>query len=110
MTLSLRAKSTVLKTSNGASYQHVDNRHVVLSTLCGILSALVTNVFSMRQQTFTLWAGVVFSVVTLVHLARIIQGWSVSIGGWSVPMWCSYVAVVVAGYLALHGLKLSGKL
>jgi hypothetical protein len=52
-------------------------------------------------------AGVIFAVVALAHLARIILDWSVIIRDWSIPMWVSWVALVVAGGLALLGLRLS---
>ena len=33
--------------------------------------------------------------------------WTVIIGDWSIPMWVSWIALVVAGGLALLGLRLS---
>jgi hypothetical protein len=33
--------------------------------------------------------------------------WSVIIGDWSIPMWVSWVALIVAGGLSLVGLRLS---
>jgi hypothetical protein len=61
----------------------------------------------MDEKTFSLVAGVIFALVALLHLVRIFMGWPVDIGGWSVPMWVSWVAVVVAGGLAALGLRLS---
>jgi hypothetical protein len=61
----------------------------------------------MDAKTFSLVAGVIFAVVALAHLARIILDWSVIIRDWSIPMWVSWVALVVAGGLALLGLRLS---
>jgi hypothetical protein len=45
-------------------------------------------------------------VVALFHLVRIYMGWPVMIGDWSVPMWVSWIGVVVAGGLAFFGLRL----
>jgi len=61
----------------------------------------------MDAKTFSLVAGVIFAVVALAHLARIILDWSVIIRDWSIPMWVSWVALVVASGLALLGLRLS---
>jgi len=61
----------------------------------------------MDAKTFSLVAGVIFAVVALAHLARIVMDWSVAIGDWSIPMWVSWVALVVAGGLALLGLRFS---
>ena len=59
----------------------------------------------MDQKTFTLLAGVIFAVVALLHLLRVYMGWSVVIGDWTVPMWVSWIAFVVAGGLSYFGLR-----
>jgi hypothetical protein len=61
----------------------------------------------MRQKTFALVAGMIFLVVALMHLLRVALGWQVALGGWTVPMWVSWVALLIAGYLAYEGLSLS---
>ena len=61
----------------------------------------------MDTKTFALVAGVIFAVVALFHLVRIFMEWTIVIGNWSVPMWVSWIAFVVAGGLALLGLRLS---
>ena len=58
----------------------------------------------MDAKTFSLVAGVVFAVVSLFHLVRIFAEWTFIIGDWSVPIWVSWVAFIVAGGLALLGL------
>jgi hypothetical protein len=47
------------------------------------------------------------AVVALFHLVRIFMKWTVIIGDWSIPMWVSWIALVVAGGLALLGLRLN---
>jgi hypothetical protein len=59
----------------------------------------------MDQKTFVLLAGVIFALVVL-HLLRIYMGWPAVIGGWAVPMWLSWLGLVVAGGLAYFGLIL----
>jgi len=49
---------------------------------------------------------VIFAVVSLFHLVRIFAEWTLIIGDWSVPKWVSWVALIVAGGLALLGLRL----
>jgi hypothetical protein len=61
----------------------------------------------MDQKAFSIAAGVVFAVVALFHLVRIYMGWSVIIGDWSVPMWMSWIGLVIAGGLAFFGLSLA---
>ena len=60
----------------------------------------------MDAKTFSLVAGVIFAVVALFHLVRIFAEWPVFIGDWSVPKSVSWVALIVAGGLALLGLRL----
>jgi hypothetical protein len=62
---------------------------------------------TMDAKTFSLVAGVIFAVVALFHLVRIFAEWPLIIGYWSVPKSVSWVAVIVAGGLALIGLRLS---
>jgi hypothetical protein len=59
----------------------------------------------MDQRAFSIVAGMIFALVALLHLVRIIIGWSVVIGDWSVPMWVSWIGFVVAGGLAFFGLS-----
>jgi hypothetical protein len=61
----------------------------------------------MDQKTFSIVAGLIFTLVALFHLVRIYMGWPVDIGDWSVPMWFSWIGLVVAGGLAFFGFRLS---
>ena len=63
----------------------------------------------MNQKTFSIGAGVIFAVVALLHLVRIYMDWAVTIGEWSVPMWVSWIALVVAGCLAFIGLRFAAR-
>ena len=63
----------------------------------------------MSQRTFSLVAGVVFGLVALAHVLRIAWGWSIVIQDLSVPMWASWIAVIVMGYLAYEGFRLARK-
>jgi hypothetical protein len=60
----------------------------------------------MDAKTFSLVAGLIFALVALLHLVRIFEEWPVIIGDWSVPKSVSWVALIVAGGLALVGLRL----
>ena len=61
----------------------------------------------MSQRVYLLATTIIFSLVALLHLARIVFGWSAVIGGWSVPMWLSWIALVVTGALAYFGFGLA---
>ncbi len=63
----------------------------------------------MKNKTFYLTTTAIFSAIAILHLLRIFYGWHAVIGGWIVPMWLSWVAIVVAGYLVYIGFKLGKK-
>jgi hypothetical protein len=59
----------------------------------------------MNRKTFSTVAGIVFTLVALFHLIRIFEDWPLIIGDWSVPKSASWVALIVAGGLALLGFR-----
>jgi uncharacterized membrane protein len=61
----------------------------------------------MSQKTYLKTAGLVFLIIAVLHLLRLVLGWSAVFEGWSVPQWLSAVALVVAGYLGYEGFRLS---
>ena len=63
----------------------------------------------MTREAFCIVAAVIFAVVALLHLLRIYMDWPVVIADWSVPMWVSWIALVVAGILAIWGLAFAAR-
>jgi divalent metal cation (Fe/Co/Zn/Cd) transporter len=61
----------------------------------------------MSQKTFSRVAAALFLLVALGHLLRIAFGASVVVQNVSIPMWLSWIAFVVAGYLAYQGFRLA---
>jgi hypothetical protein len=57
----------------------------------------------MDRKTFSMLAGIIFTLVALFHLVRIYMDWPVIIADWSVPKWVSWVGLIVAGGLAIFG-------
>jgi uncharacterized protein involved in cysteine biosynthesis len=57
----------------------------------------------LNQKTYVTLTATLFLVVALMHLLRIIFGWSVEIGSLSIPFWVSWLGVLVAGALAYFG-------
>ena len=51
----------------------------------------------------------IFAIIAVLHLARIVYGWEAMIGSWEMPMWVSWLAVFIAGGLAVKGWKLRGR-
>ncbi|MEM3126844.1 MAG: hypothetical protein QW331_02130 [Candidatus Woesearchaeota archaeon] len=44
--------------------------------------------------------AVVFGIVALLHLWRSFAEWPAQIGDFMLPVWASYIAVIVAAWLA----------
>ena len=62
---------------------------------------------SMSQKTFSTVVGVIFAVIAVLHLLRAVLGWQAVIGSFTIPMWLSWVAVVVSAFLAYSAFKLA---
>jgi hypothetical protein len=60
----------------------------------------------MDRKTFAVTAGTIFSIVAVLHALRLLLGWDAVIGGWPVPMWLSWLALPIAGYLAYTAFKI----
>lgn len=63
----------------------------------------------LQQRTYLQITGLIFIVIAVLHLLRVLLGWKalgISVAGWMVPGWISWIAVVVAGYLAYSAYKL----
>lgn len=54
-------------------------------------------------------AGVIFLLVSIMHLARLILGWDIAIGEFQPPIWASVIGMIVAGYLSFEGFRLGKK-
>ena len=57
----------------------------------------------MDQKAYNTTTAVLFLVIAALHLLRIIFGWPVQIGGLDIPLWASWLALVIAGALAYFG-------
>lgn len=60
----------------------------------------------MNQKTFSLIASVIFLLIGLLHALRLALGWDAVVNTWAVPMWVSWVALVITLYLASEGFRL----
>jgi hypothetical protein len=60
----------------------------------------------MNDKLFHQIAGTIFALVALLQALRLYMGWPVVIGGWSAPMWISWIAMVVASGLSYFAFTL----
>ena len=61
----------------------------------------------MTEKTFSTIAAVIFGIVAVLHLVRILMGWTVVIDSWTVPMWVSWIGLIVAGGMSYYGTKIA---
>ena len=54
----------------------------------------------MGAKLFTWAAAVIFALAALVHIYRLFTHFQIVIGSHVIPMWCSYVAILVAAFLS----------
>ncbi len=54
----------------------------------------------LRERTYILVAGCVFTVISIAHLWRVFSGADLVIEGWSAPLWLSWFGIAVTTYLA----------
>ncbi len=59
----------------------------------------------MSKRLLVKMGGVVFALIALAHLVRAALRWEVLLAGWSVPMWTSILAAIIAGYLAYESFR-----
>ena len=57
------------------------------------------------MRAYVLVATILFVLLTLVQLTRLFLRWPVFVAGLSIPLWVSGVAAVVAGSLAIAGMR-----
>ena len=61
----------------------------------------------MKQSTFSLIAAGVFLLIALGHAMRLLFRWHVTIENVVVPVWISWIGLIIAGYLAYQGFRSS---
>ncbi len=57
----------------------------------------------MSKQTYYAIVSIIFAIIAVGHAARLYFGWEAVIAGVEVPLWASWFALVLAGYLAMRG-------
>ena len=63
----------------------------------------------MSPKAFSLTAGVIFLLIAVAHIVRVAVAAEWIVEGRTIPMWVSWVAMFLAGYLAYQGFRLARK-
>ncbi len=59
----------------------------------------------MSQHLYIIITVVIFLVISVVHMFRLVLGWKATLNNGPVPMWLSWVAIPIFGYLTYQGLQ-----
>ena len=70
----------------------------------------VYNVQIMSNKTYLRTVSFVFLIIAVLHVFRSVGEWEAVINNYTLPMWISWVAVLVAGFLAFRGYQISKQL
>lgn len=63
----------------------------------------------MDHKTYSAITALMFLVIFVLHLLRLIYGWNASLAGMEVPMWASWLAMIISGFFSAFGFRLSDK-
>ncbi len=63
----------------------------------------------MPVRIYTSLTATLFLIIFVLHLLRLIFSWPANFAGFDVPMWLSWVAMIVAAYISAVGFRHSGK-
>ena len=61
----------------------------------------------MTHKAYAGFVATIFLIIFVFHLLRLIYGWYAEIGGWEVPLWLSWVGVLLSGFLSAYGFRLA---
>jgi hypothetical protein len=57
------------------------------------------------QKAYNTITAVLFLIMAVLHLLRIIFGWPAQLGGLGIPLWASWIALIITGALAYFGFR-----
>lgn len=62
-----------------------------------------------RTRRYYMIVSTLFLIVALLHFVRAINGWDLVLNGYVIPVWISWVVVVLLSYLVVRGLSYNSK-
>ncbi|KAA3658558.1 MAG: hypothetical protein DWQ10_10935 [Calditrichaeota bacterium] len=61
----------------------------------------------MSMKNYTILTGIIFGLVSLMHLLRVILSVDVFIGTWPTPEWISWFGFIGSGFFSFWAFKLA---
>ncbi len=63
----------------------------------------------MSQKPYLAISGSIFGVIAILHLIRLVYQWPAQIGAFAVPLWVSWLGLVLASALCVWAYRLASK-
>jgi hypothetical protein len=63
----------------------------------------------MKEGAFLKIMGAIFALISILHLLRSIFQWPAQIGTFQIPMWFSWIAIVIAALISYTAFQMSVK-
>jgi hypothetical protein len=60
----------------------------------------------MSEKTYLLISATIFALFALLHFARLFTHWSVQIGSVTIPLWGSWLALLIGAVLSIWAFRL----
>jgi len=60
----------------------------------------------MRVNAYLTVTGILFGIMAIVHMLRLLNGWSASVGSWQVPVEFSWSAAAIGAAVAVWSIIL----
>lgn len=59
------------------------------------------------MRSYLMISATVFGLIALLHIVRLLLHWPAQVGGWIVPLWVSWIAVLAPGALSVWAFRLA---
>ncbi len=59
----------------------------------------------MKPKNYFFITCVIFGITFLVHVLRVFNSWNVEVEDFTAPMWFSWIALIVMGYLSFESFR-----
>ncbi|MBS3085093.1 hypothetical protein J4225_00195 [Candidatus Pacearchaeota archaeon] len=63
----------------------------------------------MQRKTYLIVTAVIFSLISILHFLRAVFFWPAKIGTLAIPIWVSWLAIIISVYLVSVSLNLLKK-
>jgi hypothetical protein len=60
----------------------------------------------MKDKTYFIVTAIVFAALAVLHILKLVYDWNMQLGNVVVPVWASWVCLVITGYLSYAALRL----